>query len=91
MTDVSSSTVLALEKKINDLMEQNTRYSTAMTELQTKLDNIEPEVKIVTKIVEKEIEKTVYSDCTIPASGVHVIKDVATRYNAKRVSNSTTQ
>lgn len=52
--------------------------------LQESLANVRVEIVYIDKVVTKEIEKPVYSQCIVPESGVSLLRENAQKLNSTR-------
>lgn len=72
----------AHQKAEKELRDKNNKVS---EDLQEALKNVRVEYKYVTDTVQVEVEKPVYKNCKIPASGAAVLQNNAQRLNDLRV------
>lgn len=68
-----------------ELADQRVRYEDSVVELNKKLSDFSATVKVINKTVEKEIEKPVYINTIVPASGLHLLANTANELNSKRI------
>lgn len=61
-------------------------FQDTSVEYEAKLATANKQRKVITKLVEKEIEKPVYRECVFPASGMQLINDTATTLNTTRAA-----
>lgn len=76
-------------KALSAEIEHNNKLQAELTKISVDYnvllaDKLEPEVRYVTREVVREIEKPIYSDCVIPASGVQLYNDAVRRLNKAR-------
>lgn len=74
--------VLAHQKAVKELQDKNMAVS---GELQDALKNVRVEYKYITDTVQVEVEKPIYKNCKIPATGTAVLQKNAQRLNDLRV------
>jgi predicted HAD superfamily Cof-like phosphohydrolase len=66
-------------------------YRKVSEKLEVALKELDKKAKVITKIVEKEIEKPIYRDCVLPTTGVQLINQTATELNSARYGEDTTK
>ena len=76
------ATLEAHNKAIKELTDKNMAVS---GELQDALKNVRVEYKYITDTVQVEVEKPIYKNCKIPATGTAVLQKNATRLNDLRM------
>lgn len=78
-----------LQDKLDKLRADQQSTSAKLQDALSKLNNPQsPEVKYVYRTITKEIEKPVYQQCVVPASGMHAINANATELNKLRKPTS---
>lgn len=84
------SELSAYKENAKENAKTDAEFNNADKKLIETINSNEQAVKIVTKIVEKEIEKPIYVDTIVPASGMLTIATSARTLNSARISRSTT-
>jgi hypothetical protein len=77
----------ALQSAVEQRDQQQDKYNRMAGWYEKRLANVRKQERVVTKVVEKEIEKPVYSQCIIPDSGVQLLNDSASSFNSSRSSS----
>jgi N-methylhydantoinase A/oxoprolinase/acetone carboxylase beta subunit len=75
-----------MQKVIDDKNKENYEMSAS---LEVALAELKKKAKVITKVVEKEIEKPIYRDCVMPPTGVQLLNETARSLNASRKSKNT--
>lgn len=72
-------------EQLEDLINKERKAKQEISKkLEAELRNIKVIDRVVTYTIEKEIEKPIYSQCSVPATGVRSINDAADKYNKSR-------
>lgn len=72
-------------QQLEDLINKERKAKQEISKkLEAELKNIKVIERVVINTIEKEIEKPIYSQCSIPATGVRAINDAADKYNKSR-------
>lgn len=87
--DILENTVDQLQDHAKELAKQQASFNDSVVELNKRLSTHSQTVKIINNNVEREIEKLVYRNILVPASGMYLIADNANILNSNRVSRST--
>lgn len=85
----SIAVISQLKEHQRTLITQQKEFNESVSGLNNKLQGHNETVKIITKNVEKEIEKPVYRDTIVPPDGMQLLANNASSLNSKRVSNFT--
>lgn len=80
--------VNTLNGKISDLVAQQEIFNNNVKALNMTLANHSQTVKIINTVTEKEIEKPVYRDTPVPATGMQLLSNNATSLNSARTTRS---
>ena len=89
--DLSCKTALVTEQsakliEVENLREENEAQRQKITDLSAQLQTKLSKIHIVTRYVKsktsEEIKKPIYDTCVVPVTGVKIITDAATQYNA---------
>lgn len=79
----SAKAKLVLEKQEAINAEAERRHAVSL-EYEKKIQDAKEKAKTIYKTLEREIEKPVYKECVIPASGVTRLNDSAKEFNENR-------
>lgn len=88
-TEVLESTIVHIQDHAKNLAEQQAKFNDSVGLLNKNLNDHTKTVKIITTVVEKEIEKPFYNTTIIPSSGMQLIASNANQLNSKRIPNGT--
>lgn len=76
--------VEATEKAAKDRQDIQDRLNDVSSKLQDALANVRVETKYIDRIITKEIEKPIYTQCVVPDTGKVILNDNADRLNRLR-------
>lgn len=82
--DALQEKVAQMEAAENDKKEIQDRLDDVSSRLQTALSNVRVETRYVDRVITKEIEKPIYTQCVLPDTGKIILNDNADRLNRLR-------